>query len=128
MNCCSYRGSNFMFLCIAGKPLILIDPEDVTVKAGEQAEFSCSYDVANQPLPKFTKWRITDSNGNVRIADETGSVGANPSTYTISSTDRSDAGKYECVVENEFGNDTSSSATLTVQCKYAFFYLFHTLF
>ena len=91
---------------------------NVTVEEGVQAEFSCSYEASSQPVPQVTKWKITDNNGNVKIAMETSSVGVT-STYSISSTDPSDAGKYECFGDNEFDTATSSPATLTVQCKYA---------
>ena len=91
---------------------------NVTVEEGVQAEFSCSYDISKQPGPQVTKWKITDNRGNVRIAMETSS-GTATSTYSISSANRSDAGKYECSGGNEFDTATSSPATLTVQCKYA---------
>ena len=102
-------------VCITETPRVATSPKDVTVKGGEPADFSCSYDTSRQPLPKLTKWKITDNNGNVKIAMETSSVGAT-STYSISSTGPFDAGKYECFGENEFDTATSSPATLTVQC------------
>ena len=49
-------------VCIAATPRVETSPMDVTVKEGDPVDFSCSYDTSKQPLPKLTKWRITDNN------------------------------------------------------------------
>ena len=112
----SLNDSNLHYVSISAIPVVSTNPRDVTVIVGHQAEFSCSYDISKQPFPKLTKWRITDNNGNVKIAMETSHVGAT-SMYSISFIYSFDAGKYECFGENEFGTSTSLPATLTVQCK-----------
>ena len=76
-------------------------PANVTVMEGLPASFNV---LATGSLPINYQWQ---KNG-VNIS------GATTSSYTISTTQITDAGQYRVVVTNIFGNDTSNAATLTV--------------
>ena len=39
--------------------------------------------------------------------------------FTITNVNRTDSGDYRCVASNRVGNDTSSAATVSVECKYS---------
>ena len=82
-------------------PSITTQPMSQTVFAGESASFTV---VANGTAPLSYQWKHNSSD----IA------GANGSTYTIPNAQPADEGAYSVVVSNAAGNDTSDTATLTV--------------
>jgi glucose/arabinose dehydrogenase/regulation of enolase protein 1 (concanavalin A-like superfamily) len=82
-------------------PAITDQPDNVTVNAGQPATFQVS---ATGTPPLSYQWR----KGATNIG------GATSATYTIASTQTSDAGSYQVVVSNSAGSVTSSVATLTV--------------
>ncbi|MCK4663635.1 MAG: immunoglobulin domain-containing protein, partial [Bacteroidales bacterium] len=79
---------------------ITADPSSLTKCEGEQAQFTVSATGGGLSY----QWKNGSTN-----------VGANSSTYTITSVTVSDAGNYSCVVSGTCGNPvTSNIATLTV--------------
>ena len=88
-------------------PSITTQPGNATVKAGETATFA----IAVNGTDLTYQWQIdrNDGNGWVNIA------GATAASYTTSTVDISCNGfKYQCVVSNSAGTDTSNTAVLTV--------------
>jgi hypothetical protein len=81
-------------------PLILTQPQSLTVTAGSSATFS----VTGYGVSLSYQWYFN----NVAIS------GATSSTYTIANTTASQAGSYTVTVSNSIGNVTSSIAVLTV--------------
>jgi hypothetical protein len=82
-------------------PVISSQPQDQTVQAGNQASFSVT---ASGTGTLTYQWR----HGGNNIS------GANSSTYTIASTQSTDAGTYDVIVTDNTGPTTSGAATLTV--------------
>ena len=82
-------------------PQITSQPNDQTVTEGQTANFSVT---ATGTGPLSYQWRKDGSNIS----------GATSASYSISSTNLSDAGDYSVRVSNSAGNVTSSNATLTV--------------
>ncbi|HEY9007918.1 MAG TPA: PQQ-dependent sugar dehydrogenase [Ohtaekwangia sp.] len=82
-------------------PAIVTQPANVTVSAGQPATFSVT---ATGTAPLSYQWQ----KNNVNIA------GATASSYTIASTQASDAGAYRVIVSNSAGSVTSNAAQLTV--------------
>lgn len=88
-------------------PSITTQPGNATVKAGETATFT----IAANGTDLTYQWKIdrNDGNGGVNID------GATAASYTTSTVDISCNGfKYQCVVSNSAGTDTSNTAVLTV--------------
>ena len=89
------------------KPSIGKQPQNVSVKAGEQATFT----VAATGTDLKYQWQIdrNDGNGFVDIN------GADRASYTTSAVDMTCNGfKYQCVISNSTGSVTTNAATLTV--------------
>lgn len=82
-------------------PAITDQPDNLTVTAGQPATFQVS---ATGTPPLTYQWR----KGTTNIP------GATSATFTIASTQASDAGNYQVVVSNTAGSVTSQVATLTV--------------
>lgn len=82
-------------------PAITDQPDNLTVNAGQPATFQVS---ATGTPPLSYQWRKGANN----------IPGATSATYTIASTQTSDAGNYQVVVSNAAGSVTSQVATLTV--------------
>jgi Ig-like domain-containing protein/uncharacterized protein DUF642 len=85
-------------------PLITAQPQNVTAIAGDPATFTVT---AAGDAPLNYQWRFNDGNSWVN-------VGTNSNSFTINSTQNSDAGLYDVIITNNFGQVTSSSAVLTV--------------
>ena len=89
------------------KPGISKQPQNVSVKAGEQATFT----VAATGTDLKYQWQI-DRNDGKGFADITG---ADRASYTTSAVDKNCNGyKYQCVISNSAGSVTTNAATLTV--------------
>ena len=89
------------------KPSIGKQPQNVSVKEGEQATFT----VAATGADLKYQWQIdrNDGNGFADIA------GADRASYTTSAVDKNCNGyKYQCVISNSAGSVTTNAATLTV--------------
>ena len=89
------------------KPGISKQPQNVSVKAGEQATFT----VAATGTDLKYQWQI-DRNDGKGFADI---AGADRASYTTSAVDKNCNGyKYQCVISNSAGSVTTNAATLTV--------------
>ncbi len=88
-------------------PSITTQPGNATVKAGETATFT----IAASGTDLTYLWQIDRNDGN-----GWGNIdGATAAIYTTSTVDISCNGfKYQCVVSNSAGTDTSNTAVLTV--------------
>lgn len=89
------------------KPSIGKQPQNVSVKAGEQVTFT----VAATGTDLKYQWQI-DRNDGKGFADI---AGADRASYTTSAVDKNCNGyKYQCVISNSAGSVTTGTATLTV--------------
>lgn len=107
----------YFFTVLAAVLSITSDPSDARVNEGLAVQFSCGYS-ETVPGPTDFMWRISDSSGIARMADQTGTPGIRQSGYQVITVKPSDAGNYTCVLTNEFATVASKPARLTVQCKY----------
>ena len=88
-------------------PSITTQPGNATVKAGETATFT----IAVNGTDLTYQWQIDRNDGNGWVNVD----GATAASYTTSTVDISCNGfKYQCVVSNSAGTDTSNTAVLTV--------------
>ena len=88
-------------------PSITTQPGNATVKAGETATFT----IAASGTDLTYQWQIDRNDGNGWVNID----GATAASYTTSTVDISCNGfKYQCVVSNSAGTDTSNTAVLTV--------------
>ena len=88
-------------------PSITTQPGNATVKAGETATFT----IAASGTDLTYQWKIDRNDGNGWVNID----GATAASYTTSTVDISCNGfKYQCVVSNSAGTDTSNTAVLTV--------------
>lgn len=92
---------------IVTAPSITTQPGNATVKAGETATFT----IAVNGTDLTYLWQIDRNDGNGWVNID----GATAASYTTSTVDISCNGfKYQCVVSNSAGTDTSNTAVLTV--------------
>ena len=92
---------------IVTAPSITAQPGNATVKAGETATFT----IAASGTGLTYQWKIDRNDGNGWVNID----GATAASYTTSTVDISCNGfKYQCVVSNSVGTDTSNTAVLTV--------------
>ena len=99
----------------------LTTPSDVRVPEGQDPPpFNCSFEVESvKPLPTVT-WRFVSQSDNHSTDRRKTSLTSGTKVSNVlqlSSVTRSDAGTYQCVVKNEFGEKESSKAILTVYCN-----------
>ena len=88
-------------------PSITTQPGNATVKVGETATFT----IAVNGTDLTYQWQIDRNDGNGWVNID----GATAAIYTTSTVDISCNGfKYQCVVSNSAGMDTSNTAVLTV--------------
>ena len=88
-------------------PSITTQPGNATVKVGETATFT----IAVNGTGLTYQWQIDRNDGNGWVNID----GATAASYTTSTVDISCNGfKYQCVVSNSVGTDTSNTAVLTV--------------
>ncbi len=75
---------------------------------------SCNADGNPEPTISWTRNGSpidTSDNSGISFSDDNKQL-------TITNVNRTDSGEYRCVANNKLGNDTSSAATLDIQCKY----------
>ncbi len=88
-------------------PVINTQPQNVSVKAGEQAIFT----VAASGTDLTYRWQVDRKDGN----GFTDISGANSADYKTGVTDKDcDGFKYQCVISNAAGSVTTDTVTLTV--------------
>ena len=88
-------------------PSITTQPGNATVKVGETATFT----IAVNSTDLTYQWQIDRNDGNGWVNID----GATAAIYTTSTVDINCSGfKYQCVVSNSAGTDTSNTAVLTV--------------
>jgi len=72
------------------------------------------------PLPTIS-WTKNGSPVEISSNSSRISFSDDEEQFTITNVSRTDSGEYRCVANNELGDDTSSAASLDVQCKLCFF-------
>jgi hypothetical protein len=100
----TFSGDTFAPLTTTA-PTITQQPTSLTVTAGDSATFSVT---ASGTAPLTYQWQKLVNGTWTNIS------GANSPTFTISSTQASDAGQYDVVVSNSAGFIVSNTASLTV--------------
>lgn len=91
----------------AQAPVILQQPQSLTVTVGDTAQFSLTYTGAT---PVLIEWR----KDGPPLADGPGISGTTSNVLTLSNVTLSAAGNYWAVLQNGFGAVTSAVAVLTV--------------
>ena len=99
------------FLLIADQPEITAQLQNVTTIEGYILTLSCN--ATGNPVPTIS-WT---KDGSAISSDSRISLSADNKHLTIMNVNRTDSGEYRCVASNSLGNDTSSDATLNIQCK-----------
>ncbi len=93
--------SNSAYFTVNARPTINVQPVSQTKNVGESVTFNVS---ASSTLPRTYQW----------YKDNVAIDGATATSITIDNLEISDAGGYKCIVTNDCGSATSSTATLTV--------------
>jgi hypothetical protein len=95
-------------------PAIVTHPANVTVPAGENADFTVG--VTGSPAPAIRWQRSTDGGGSfVDLSDGLGISGAETATLTLATTAGMNGHRFQAIASNGIGADaTSNTATLTV--------------
>jgi len=112
-----------MVLSSLDPPKILVNPSPDTKMEKENVTLSCEYE--GKPKPTV-EWFVNDitklnpSDPRIQITN-TGNVKGVHSVLTIYNLNRTDEGRYKCVVNNSIkANVASNEAQLTVNCKLHF--------
>ena len=95
-------------LVVNGPPVIIDDPQDITVSAGSNAVFSVN---AVGPAPLIYQW--TRNGANIALATN--------SVYVRTNVQSVDVGLYAVTVANSYGSLTSASAVLSLDSFSVFF-------
>ena len=99
-------------LSVADQPKIKVHPKAETTTEGNNLTLFCN--ATGNPVPTIS-WTKDESplssNSRISLSDD--------ERLTITNVNRTDSGEYRCVASNSLGNDTSSGATLNIQCKYS---------
>lgn len=95
-------------LVVNGPPVVLQDPQDITVSAGSNAVFAVNA-VGTGPL----SYQWTVNGANISLATN--------STYIRTNIQTTDLGYYAVIVTNPYGSTTSGSAALTLDSCSVFF-------
>lgn len=96
------------------------DPVDVTDNETMDVTFSCTYRDRLDPLPSV-HWIFVSKSGDIMTLQQSDFT-TNNATYEtshlrIKRANRTNAGSYKCVIENEFSRLSSLPAILMVNCK-----------
>lgn len=85
-------------------PKITEQPKSTTIIEGQTLNLTCAAYGKPRPLITWFKdGKFVQENYTER--------------YVVGNIERKDAGKYQCVAENEVGKKTSAVATVDVQCE-----------
>ena len=105
---------HLLFLCAAQLPIITTHPQLLNdAVPGETLTFSIQA-TGREPLSYQWQHKIEGGCGEWQLCDVEKFPGANSSTVTIPSVQKSNEGSYRCTVSNCAGSKTSEHATLTV--------------
>ncbi len=102
-------GSGQITVLVSPAPIILSQPQPVTLYPG-QAAATFSVTAAGNP-PLTYRWY---TNGTTALNDNANRIGSTSNVLTIPNPALTDGGNYTVVVGNSFGSVTSSIATLTI--------------
>ena len=88
-----------------------VDPLNQSVEVTDTVKFTTT--VSGVGKENFTyQWRFNEEDVNGEISN----------TLTINSVSKNDGGNYECVIMNEFGDSSTSSASVLSELNTDFFY------
>ena len=105
---------HLLFLRAAQLPIITTHPQPLNdAVPGETLTFSIQA-TGREPLSYQWQHKIEGGSGEWQLCDVEKFPGANSSTVTIPSVQKSNEGSYHCTVSNCAGSETSEHATLTV--------------
>jgi len=94
-----------------------VDPLNQSVEVTDTVKFTTT--VSGVGKENFTyQWRFNEEDVNGEISN----------TLTINSVSKNDGGNYECVIMNEFGDSSTSSASVLSELNTDFFFQFIGLF
>jgi hypothetical protein len=99
--------SSVAILTVVSPPMIISQPQGLTVPGGSPADFNVS---VSGTAPLGCQWQ---KNG-VNLTDGANRSGADTTNLVLSLATINDAGNYTVIVSNAWGSVTSSVATLTV--------------
>ncbi|HXI69920.1 MAG TPA: immunoglobulin domain-containing protein [Verrucomicrobiae bacterium] len=102
-------GSGQIIVLVSPAPIIVTQPQSLTLYPGQSAATFSITAVGNTPL--VFQWF---TNGTVALSDNGNRIGSTSNVLTIPNPAMVDSGNYTIVVTNVFGAVTSSVATLTV--------------
>jgi hypothetical protein len=102
-------GSGQIIVLVSPAPIIVTQPQSVSLYPGQAAATFSVTVVGNTPL--VFQWF---TNGTVALSDNANRIGSTSNVLTIPSPALTDGGNYTVVVTNSFGSVTSSVATLMV--------------
>ena len=118
---CKESHSFFLFLHAAKPPRITSHPPDHKDAVPGKPVTFCIQATGTEPLNHQWQHKTRDGNGEWQLCDVESFPGANSSTLTIASVQKSNEGSYHCTVSNYAGIETSECARLTVgelNCMY----------
>lgn len=93
---------------------VVMAPRYVIATPGENTELNCTVD-GNPLKEEDVSWRSTTFQD---FEERTTKSFINSTSYlVIQSPKRSDAGSFECVVDNGIGNETFKTIQLLLKCK-----------
>ena len=111
--------SVFFFLYWTEPPKITTHPQELKdAVPGKPVKFIVQA-TGTEPLNYQWQHKTRDGSGEWQSCDMERFPGANSSTLTIPSVQKSNEGSYHCVISNLVGSETSVCATLTVgECNF----------
>ena len=111
-NAVSSQASEAATLTVQTAPMVTLNPQSVTLTAGETATFTAS--ASGVPTPTV-QWQVSSNHGSTWTAD-TGDAGNKSGTLTVASVTLAESGdEYRALFTNGAGSQASEAATLTVQ-------------
>ena len=99
-------------------PRITVDPQELKNMAPSKSLTFTVQATGTEPLSYQWEIKARNGNGEWLSCDVESFPGANSSTLTIPSVQKSNEGSYRCTVSNCAGSETSQCATLTVGKNY----------
>ena len=99
---------------VAECPKITTHPQELKCTISGRAVSFTVQATGTEPLSYQWEIKTGNRNGEWQLCDVESLTGANSSTLTIPSVQKSNEGSYRCTVSNCAGSETSESAALTV--------------